>query len=204
MKNAATYIKILTILSYFLPSTFFFVSCDNLSFEIAYNKKEAQILIESNRLKTDTISLDSTSVSSTTLVEDSTVTDSTKIKKEAEPTRKDYFHNFLYKTCFPTNETLSSLGAVKFYKDIYGRIFMGISILISFILLFEKVSKFIHEKVKVLYSISIASVVLFILHSFFISNVELIWGIWIVLILNIICLIIKLKIERSESNFLEL
>jgi hypothetical protein len=77
-------------------------------------------------------------------------------------------------------------------------------ILISLLLLFEKVVNFIHRKIKILYLKSISCLILFILDSVLITNVSLKWGIWLILNLNLIGMLIYIIKKNRWIGSIEL
>lgn len=157
-------LKIATILSFMLPSVFFFIGCDGVgdTLHLYHNEEIAmQEFPES-------------------------------VKEDSEQTKSDKTiqNKVLSQIISPSKNSLSGIGIIIFYKDNSSRIIILISFLISIILFFEK---FIKKYTFKLYLISTSCILYFIISSGLITHATLKWGIFIMLILNILGCIIYYK-----------
>jgi hypothetical protein len=193
-------LRLLTILCYFLPFTFFFTTCGNgIELRIAYNKAEADknILLEkeSTKAATETVLVDTTKLD-------------TAMKKAWEETMKDTVNtpsdtlqsspDFVVKILRPTDTSLSGIGSIFYFKNLTGKIAIAISLLISLVLLVA--FKFLQSQRAKLYLLFTAVVCLAIfMTDSFISSVTLLWGSWTLLILLLLQLI--LEFNNKTKNF---
>lgn len=182
--------RLLTILCYFLPFTFFLSTCNNgLELRFSYNQKEADSnLILEQQSKTSTV--DTTLYNydtSITTVQDTTqqtkLNDTTQLVSEA--TNKDDFGDKLFKkVVMPTDKSLSGIGSIFYYKNLTGKIAIAVSLLISLILFIA--FRFIKLKTRLyLLLTAVFCLLIFIIDSF-ISNVTLLFGTWSLLFLLVL------------------
>ena len=181
-------IRLLTLLSYFLPFIFFLSTCtsDSVSKD-AYNKEDA--------LKNE-YEKSNNSIHGIYAIIDSINPNHSEI--EFENLRSQI--NMVYlnsdniinlkeelktKIIFPTNYSLSGIGSILIYKNTMGKIAIGISIALSFLTLVFWL--LINKRKLGVYFITgnIMMILVFIIDSF-VSNVDLLFGVWVLLFLLII------------------
>lgn len=193
-------LRLLTVLCYFLPFTFFLSTCNgNLGLKYAYNKAEAVGgILEENQLTTSTSGPDSL-MTDTPMMANVTITEPRLI----DSIIKDHGHNdatkyskiediILQKVLVPAENSLSGIGVMIFYKNLAGSITVALSLLLS--LIFLLAFKFIKSQRLTQYLLlaNISSVIIFIIDSF-ISEVDLLWGIWFLLLVLVSQLFITIK-----------
>jgi hypothetical protein len=204
-------LRLLTILCYFLPFTFFMTTCNKFELYEAYNKKDA----EKNRLRAeqadqsnnDTSTSDTAKKSANTVVDTAHATISaTKdsadtIKNNATvTTNKDSFWEKAEMIMImPTSSSLSGIGSALFYKNFSGQVFIGLSFLLSLLLLFPW--KFLKKKNARWYFLlaDFICVLAFITDSF-ISEVTVLFGSWVLLALIAIQLAIAEREGRKKTS----
>jgi len=204
-------LRLLTILCYFLPFTFFMTTCNKFELYEAYNKKDAEKNIlraqQADQPGNDTTTADTTQKSGapkidTAHTEITATTDSADTLKnnETATTNKDSFWEKVEMVIImPTSSSLSGIGSIMFYKNISGIIFIGLSFLLSLLLLFPW--KFLKRKNARWYFLlaDFICVLAFITDSF-ISEVTVLFGSWILLVLIAIQLAIAEREGRKKTS----
>ena len=183
--------RLLTVLCYLLPFTFFVSTCNN-DYEIkyAYNPAEANknqlTERENHETKIDTTQPDTSKENSV----DASLLKENEIKSSGSLSA--FADKVLERLIRPTETSLSGLGCIFFYKNKPGKILMAVSILISLILLFG--FRFVHSKKAIQYLLmgSILCHLAFIANSLF-SEVSLLWGTWLLLVLLLLQIITEAK-----------
>ena len=197
-------IRLLTIASYFLPFIFFLTTCTApLSSTDAYNQADAienekakalQKIIEIDALIN---SVDSNNVDS--------VLSEIQARTHADYLASDNISNFqfnkafpFYKISMPTNYSLSGIGTIWFHKNILGKVLITISLILSFFIF--AFWKFITKKRLANYVISLNIFIVFVfITDCVFTNVELLYGIWVLLFLLIIQLLTEIKSKPSNA-----
>jgi hypothetical protein len=200
MKTPNFILRLLTLLTYFLPFIFFLPTCtDMLTLEQAYNKSDA---IKNVQKKSEY----ELSVFESLL--DSISDNSTKNSMDEVRTRTQHFfpnsnqlkyldQDFQYYLIMPTDHSLSGIGAVYFHKNILGKTSIAISLGLSLITLL--LWTFLDRKGFGTY-ILIANILVlgvFILTSIF-SDVSVLFGTWTLLFLLVSQLLTKDR--RATAN----
>jgi hypothetical protein len=162
-------IRLLTLLSYFLPFIFFLSTCSApLSNDMAFNKEDA---IKNENVKnynrTDNIA---------------------NLERGKE--------NLVI---YPTDYSLSGIGCLLLYKNTMGKIAIGISIALSFLTLFFWL--LINKRKLGIYFIigNITMILVFIIDSF-VSNVDLLYGVWVLLFLLTVQLLTEIKNLKNTNS----
>ena len=195
-------IRLLTLLSYFLPFIFFLSTCtsDSVSKD-AYNKEDA--------LKNE-YEKSNNSIHGIYAIIDSINPNHSEI--EFENLRSQI--NMVYlnsdniinlkeelktKIIFPTNYSLSGIGSILIYKNTMGKIAIGISIALSFLTLVFWL--LINKRKLGVYFITgnIMMILVFIIDSF-VSNVDLLFGVWVLLFLLIIQFLTEIKNLKNTNS----
>ena len=189
-------LRLVTVICYFLPFTFFLTTCNNvLELRFSYNKAEADknILLEnaSSEGITDTVQYDQQILADTTktdTVAQNVLKDTVKISSDTLQKSSDYGDRILRKIVMPTDTSLSGIGSVFYFKNLTGQIAIALSLLISLVLFVA--FKFIKSQRTKLYLLltAVLCLTIFIIDSF-VSNVTLLWGSWTLLILLLLQLI---------------
>lgn len=192
-------LRLITILCYFLPFTFFLATCNGVDINIAYNKADADkdILLEKESSKGTIDSLQNEQQAlidtTNTNADSAEISESTtKTSSDTLPRSPNYGDIIFGKVIQPTDTSLSGVGSVLYFKNLTGQITIAISILISLILFVA--FRFLRSRKAQLYLILTAFLcfTIFIIDCF-ISNVTLLWGSWTLLILLLFQLIIEFK-----------
>lgn len=194
-------LRLLTTGCYFLPFTFFLVTCNGLELNFAYNKKEAGKNILSEKESAYCAAVVDSAQSVTTKLPDTSIaivpvesiSSDVFNKDTANATiSKNFLEKLAIKIIRPTNSSLSGLGSIFYYKNLTGRVVSALSLLTSLMLLMAfKVFK--SQRVKLyLLIINVLCVTIFIVDSF-ISEVTLLWGVWTLLFLLLIQFLVELK-----------
>ena len=190
-------LRLVTIICYFLPFTFFLTTCNGLELKFSYNQVEADknILLEkeSSKVVTDTVQYDqqiSTDTTKTDTITHNFLLDTSKISSDTLSKSPDYGDRILRKIVMPTDTSLSGIGCVLYFKNLTGQIAIAISLMISFVLFVA--FRFLNSQRTKLYLLLIAVLCLtiFIIDSFLLS-VTLLWGGWTLLILLLLQIILE-------------
>ncbi len=196
-------IRLLTILAYFLPFVFFLSTCTgHLNSKQAYNQEDA-IINENIKLKNKIDKITSVLESY-----DTAYTNRESINSEILETINREFNTtdnitnvnsqFLERFFSPTNYSLSAIGAIVFYKNMLGRIFLGISLFISLLTFLFWI--FINKKRWGIYfiAVNLITVCVFAVECYF-SGVTLLIGGWVLVFL----LLVQLLTEFQNRNSLD-
>ena len=128
-------IRLLTLLSYFLPFVFFLSTCTSeLTSKAAYNKEEA-ILNEREKIEKQSSDLN--------LLLDKNNIDDLKLelrsKINSNYSTSDNISNLnlemQYRLIMPTDYSVSAIGSIWFHKNIVGKISIALSLTLSLIIL---------------------------------------------------------------------
>ena len=131
-------LRLLTVVSYFLPFVFYMSTCSSdPTVKDAFNKEDA-IQNEKNehQIKLSSINSFISVIDTTTVNKSEALTElAEKINKEFYSTDNvnnlnENFENIIY---FPTNYSLSAIGTILGYKNLLGKILISISIFLSLI-----------------------------------------------------------------------
>ena len=193
-------LRLITVICYFLPFTFFLTTCDNgLGLRFSYNqaegdknilleKESSQVAVNDTAHNDQQISADSikTETDTQAILKHTLKTSSDTIQKSS-----DYDNSIFKKVVMPTDTSLSGIGSILYFKNLTGQIAIAISLMISLVLFVA--FKFLKSKRAKLYLLLIAvlSLTIFIIDSF-VSSVTLLWGSWTLLILFLLQLIQEL------------
>ncbi|MBI1781024.1 MAG: hypothetical protein HYR66_06605 [Sphingobacteriales bacterium] len=196
--------RLITVLCYFLPVTFFYFGCNGLSSEIAYNKHDVFNIIIDSKQSVVAVSND-TSLKTTPI----SIADSLKQLPEnakdsiiSEELRHDTTgkKDFLARVISPVNHSLSAIGVIVIYKTVFGKIVICASMVISLFLLFG--IRLIRRNEKLIMGLSIinvACVLLFVIDSYS-NKVDLLWGAWVLLCSVLISFIIqKFSFKKNQA-----
>jgi hypothetical protein len=201
-----TILRILTLVCYFLPFTFFVKTCVGPEMKLAYNKnevavnKEAALTYEKQKhLQDSIVSLHMSDTSQDHLSQapaiDTRKADtarksaSSNVPPEKQNKFKSKLNNFAWslysvweRVKMPTDASLSGIGTIFSYKNIFGKMLVGLSFIISLLLLFN--TKYIKtgRRKTILLATNILSLIIFLVVSL-LSSVSLLWGFWLLLIL---------------------
>lgn len=201
MKSA---LRLLTVLCYFLPFTFFVVTCNGLELNTAYNKREAKKNKEAamRSEKMDTTMVDTFRIPAAQSTDTSgsaafasTVSDS--LQQESAPkTAGEFWQGVLLKVIAPTKTSLSAVGTIFYYKNLTGQILIAISLLLSILLALRipRNKAFTHY---VLWA-DLFCLIAFMADSF-VSGVGVRWGAWILLTLLLLQAAMYLRERRTAS-----
>ena len=179
----SVFLRLLTLFTYFLPFCFFFTTCQRGQLKVAYNIEEALTIkenIQQTKLAPDSVKVQDTMHSETVVLRD---------LHDKLADRKNRFKFDLTKiinmAVFPSDYSISGIGVFEFYKNIFGKICIGLSILISvlYLILWKLLRK---KKVSYIFiCINVFSILAFIAICF-ISKVDVLFGVWVLLILLLI------------------
>jgi hypothetical protein len=195
-------IRLLTLLSYFLPFIFFLSTCSApLSNDMAFNKEDA-IKNESdknnNSINTIYSLIDSLDTSNINDISEELV-----YRIEFNFSSTDNIANLKRGRenliISPTDYSLSGIGCLLLYKNTMGKIAIGISIALSFLTLFFWL--LINKRKLGIYFITgnITMILVFIIDSF-VSNVDLLYGVWVLLFLLIVQLLTEIKNLKNTNS----
>lgn len=201
-------LRLVTIICYFLPFTFFLMTCNNgFELRVSYNQADADknILLEKESFQVataDTTEYDqsiSVDTAKTDTVTQTLLTDTVKTSTDTLQKSSDYGDKIVRMILFPTDTSLSGIGSILYFKNLTGQIAISVCLLISLILFVA--FKFLKSKKTKLYLLLIAVLCLtiFIVDSY-ISSVTLLWGIWILLVLLVLQLIIEYNAKRKACS----
>lgn len=177
-------LRLVTTLCYFLPFTFFFVTCQGLSIEFAYNEKEAErniLLAQAFREESELGTLETQPDTTIALTKNKTpeaTSDTGATMSMLEAFRNKVVHQAIR----PTNRSLSGISAILLFKTMTGKILLATSFLLLLTSLLAY--KFFKGRSVDLYFLLVNSVLLtvFMIHSFG-MEVSLLWGFWMTLFL---------------------
>ena len=186
MSLLKTLLRFLTVLSYFLPFSFFLITCNNGEAKIAYNQAEADKIAAEQSVSQQAIPQKDSTIEKDSLLAglaDDYAKDTThKVDVKREPLFSERLEKFVVA---PTDSSLSGLGSALYYKNIAGRIFIAISILLS--LLYWLFYKWLLRKSWVIWVLvlNLFSVLAFII-TCFLSEVTPLYGIWVLFVFLLI------------------
>jgi membrane-bound ClpP family serine protease len=201
-------LRLVTVICYFLPFSFFLTTCNNgLELRFSYNQAEADknILLEKESSIVDTVEYDqqiSTDTTKTNMITQNTLKDTVQMPSDALPKSPNYGDRILKKIVMPTDNSLSGIGSVFYFKNLTGQIVIVISLLISLILFIA--FKFLKSQSTKLYLLltGVLCLTIFMLDSYF-SSVTLLWGSWTLLILLLLQSVLEFndmrKAYRNQS-----
>ena len=178
-------LRFLTVLCYFLPFSFFLITCNNGEAKIAYNQAEADKIAAEQAVSQQAITPKDSTIEKDSLLDglaDDYAKDTTH--KEAAK-RAPLFSERLEKfVVAPTDSSLSGFGSALYFKNRAGRIFIAISILLS--LLYWLFYKWVFRKSLAIWLLlaNLLSMAAFII-TCYLSNVTPLFGAWVLLVLLI-------------------
>jgi len=196
-------LRLLTLAIYFLPFSFFYAGCEG----VAYNQEDAKKLISQDSIKqiTRKIPFDDSIVIET---KDSNYENSifydTIIEEKIDTTSISYHANkfgyvIVEHVMCPTKNTISGIGISTIFVNLFGRICIILSILLSIILLMTEV--FFKNKNTIITYIILLNILLII--SFLINGiiykVELKFGVGCLLIFLIVQLYLETKRVKIKT-----
>lgn len=192
--------RLATVLGFFMPCVFFIASCnDGISFNIAYNPSEADSLAlqEQRAIEVYTIDTNSTSFSLTT-DSSSFIAPVNSYAETKQSAKTSFAEDLLRKILFPTQQSLSGIGVIFYYKNTIGKIAIFICLLISLILCigYKWITSYRTTFIGLVLSCTCMTV--FVIVSFF-SHVSLLWGTWLILFLILAQLIIERRFAKSRA-----
>ena len=186
MSLLKTLLRFLTVLSYFLPFSFFLITCNNGEAKIAYNQAEADKIAAEQSVSQQAIPQKDSTIEKDSLLAglaDDYAKDTThKVDVKREPLFSERLEKFVVA---PTDSSLSGFGSALYYKNIAGRIFIAVSILLS--LLYWLFYKWLLRKSWVIWVLvlNLFSVLAFII-TCFLSEVTPLYGTWVLLVFLLI------------------
>ena len=186
MSLLKTLLRFLTVLSYFLPFSFFLITCNNGEAKIAYNQAEADKIAAEQSVSQQAIPQKDSTIEKDSLLAglaDDYAKDTThKVDVKREPLFSERLEKFVVA---PTDSSLSGFGSALYYKNIAGRIFIAVSILLS--LLYWLFYKWLLRKSWVIWVLvlNLFSVLAFII-TCFLSEVTPLYGIWVLFVFLLI------------------
>ncbi len=195
-------IRVLTLLSYFLPFIFFLSTCTSgVTLEDAYNKADA-ILNEKEKLENDLANLDTlfNTHDCRTKAFSYNVRTIAKTENSSSYRIKSLTMDFPYRLLMPTDYSLSAIGSIWLHKNIPGKTAISISLALSLItLIFYRV---LDKRGISLQIISANTIVLiFFIADNLLSNVTTLYGAWILLFLLLVQLITeKRKFQTAITD----
>ena len=195
MKNKNYILRLLTLVIYFLPFSFFYSGCEGN----AYNKADAVKLEKQDSIKKatkskkeladSTISITDSTVKNINKVNSSDIEDTTTLKYKLN----EIGYKAVEKALMPTKESISALGITQVFENMFGRICIILSIVLSIILLITE--RFFRDKNKLIRNLllfNLGCVIAFIIDGF-IYKVDLLFGVWCLLIILLLQLYLELK-----------
>jgi len=215
-------LRILTVLCYCLPFTFFVRTCVGPEMELAYNQRqlavnrEAAISFEERKRLQDSIAalspdtlapMQAQVVAADSLQKDS----SSRTAVSTASGKGDKTNSTLTNAVWtmyrlwewvkmPTDSSLSGIGTIFNYKNLAGKLLVGFSFLISLVLLINPKRIRIKKRQTVLYMANIALLITYLVVSLF-SSVSLRWGFWLLLILLFVQLYREVVVtEKTEDE----
>lgn len=181
-------LKILTLVCYFLPFTFFVATCNEKGLTFSYNKTEAQKNNEQTEHLSETAE-DATAIAAQLMPEALDTTAAVPAQPEPEKMSNKIARHILA----PTDTSLSGIGTLLYFKNMTGSIAVAISMLISLLLLFIRLSSRYRKPLLLLNLLCLAIFVTDCL----LSGVTFLWGTWLLIILLILQLL--LRNNRNEQ-----
>lgn len=196
-------LRLLTVFSYFLPFVFYLSTCsNNPNIKEAFNKEDAiQNEKHEHQIKLNSINSFISTIDTITVNKSDAMTELVeRINNEFYSTDnvnnlKENLDNIIY---FPTNYSLSAIGTIILYKNLLGKILIGISIFLSLMSLFLWV---LIDKYKIAFyilSLNIFTITAFIIDCY-VSNVSVMAGSWTLLFLLTMQLLTEIQ-TRKKSN----
>jgi len=220
MKKLKLFIRLFTLVCYFLPFVFWMSTCVGSEYRTAYNKKEAfENEAEANREKIKQLGLQVENYKNT-LTSDyrASVMDSLKneIKSQlispfksgnllaelADSLNSGNAKEFVLLLIVPNNFSLSGIGAIFEYKHLYGKVIVAISS--SLTLLTLLLWRFFKRK-KIALPVLVLNFLLLstLLADSFISNIDLLYGFWFVFILILAQILIEFSERKKRNRLIE-
>lgn len=197
-------IRLLTVLAYFLPFTFFFTTCtDILSSEDSFNTDQAII----NEAKVDlakkervNIFLDSMNDNNVDSVK-SVIKEFIRINYSSEK-REFITQDLVTKIFFPNNNSLSGIGVIYYFKNTLGQILISISLVLSILALF--LLRFLSRKniLKYVLYANIVTIICFVINCIY-NSIDIRFGTWTLLALLISQLLHEIQQSKHKptNNF---
>lgn len=200
-----TFLRILTVLCYCLPFTFFVRTCIGPEMKPAYNKNEVEInkqaarSYEKQKHLQDSIAALSVTDSLQPRLSKASVQDTVHANapvkttpSQVAPEKQSKFKSTLNNTWWtiyslwerikmPTDTSLSGIGTIFNYKNVFGKILIGLSFILSLLLLFNVKFTRLHKREVILLASNILLLVIFLIVSL-LTSVSLLWGFWLLLI----------------------
>lgn len=200
VKSFKLFLRIITVISYFLPFTFFLITCNGSDTKIAYNTTEAA---KNEWLKKQ--------ISETPVVEDSSILKDSLLSELANDQIKDTAHKIASQkreplfserlekfVIAPTDSSLSGVGSSVYFKNVVGRIFITCSIFLSLItLIFWRWLKKKSFNL-IIQVINICFVAAFVI-TCFVSEVDILFGTWLLMILLLTHIILDKKFTTTDA-----
>lgn len=199
MNIAYSTLRLLTLACYFLPCVFYLTTCTNgPSWEDAFNANDA-ILNETEKLEWKKKYFKTT------------ITNEDFERTKSDSIINSYADFFIYSDNLvnleinfpdnlirPTPYSISGIGVILFYKNIVGKIMIGISLFLSFITFVFWF--FIRKKKLEIYFISLNTLsVLTFLVICLASQVEMFYGLWVLLFLLFVQLLTEIQIRKNTA-----
>jgi len=178
-------LRFLTVLCYFLPFSFFLITCNNGEAKIAYNQAEADKIAAEQAVSQQAITPKDSTIEKDSLLAglaDDYAKDTThKEAAKREPLFSERLEKFVVA---PTDSSLSGFGSALYFKNRAGRIFIAISILLS--ILYWLFYKWVFRKSLAIWLLlaNLLSMAAFII-TCYLSNVTPLFGAWVLLVLLI-------------------
>ncbi|MFT3935911.1 MAG: hypothetical protein QM726_19940 [Chitinophagaceae bacterium] len=181
-------LRLITIICYFLPCIFFLTTCNNgINFKIAYNQEEADknMLEEPETVvaQPDTSHNDISTKADTVTKQVLTHEPPIVIGSDSAQRPISFADKVLKVILMPADKSLSGIGAIFYFKNLTGKIALGLSLVNSLILLFA--FGFIKSGKVKLYLLwgTTLLLIIFIVDSLM-SHVTLLYGTWSLLVIS--------------------
>lgn len=195
-------IRLLTLLSYFLPFVFFLSTCTSeLTSKDAYNRADAlsneheKIEKELSDLDLLLKKIDSKNAADVTSELSNKINSSFSSSDNVDHLKMDV----QYRLLMPTDYSLSAIGSIWFHKNIIGKIAISVSLALSLIvLIFYRVL----EKRKIAFQTIAADVVVLVIFiaDNFLSNVATLFGTWTLLFLLLVQLTTEWRKTKTANH----
>lgn len=182
-------LKILTLVCYFLPFTFFVATCNEKGLTFSYNKTEAQKNNEQTEHVSETAE-DATAIAAQLMPEALDTTAATPAQTEQPEQMSNKIARHILA---PTDTSLSGIGTLLYFKNMTGSIAIAVSMLLSLLHLFTRYSSRYRKPLLLLNLLCLA---IFITDCL-LSGVTPLWGAWLSGILLILQLLLRNK--RNEQ-----
>lgn len=192
MTRLTIVLRLLTAASYFLPFTFFMAACDGWDIKKAYNRVEAKEVIElirhPQKRKADEIFTDSLGKPIEIPHEKKQATTTTDTITKNRPAK--LIDRVILGTMMPTEQSVSAIGAMYFFKNEFGRysVIASLIVLGLVILPFRFLTKY---RIKFYLLCLQTTVLVAVIADCLVSDIDMLWGLWLMTFLVISQLVLE-------------